>query len=269
VHGIDAAAASIAIAKSHAAKDPLLNGRLTYSCMTAESLLASSPQYDVVCALEIVEHVTHPPSFIHTIAALVKPGGLLFMSTINKTTKSYLLTILGAGQQQQRHIKRCGASLDAGSASEPTVAGLLLSAAPCVRLRSEYVLHLVPVGTHDWQKFITPSTLTTLIHHACHPARTTFRTFDNPRQPHTPAMPKSADAAHESIQADGAASSAASSPADTPPHTLGFKVSDMSGMIYNPLHDSWRLDRNDTDVNYILVAARQPEEANSHTESRN
>ena len=220
VHGIDAAAVSIGVARSHASHDPIFarqsgtgheGGRLTYSNVTAESLLSTTKQYDVVCALEIVEHVTHPPSFINTIGALVKPGGLLIMSTINKTMKSYLLTILGA----------------------------------------EYILRMVPVGTHDWNKFISPSALATLIHDSHHPALARFRNFDNQFQPHTPTLPKEATNTwtNEPSHAD-ASSSLSSAP------TLGFTVEEVSGMIFNPIANSWYLDSNDVDVNYILVAKR-------------
>ena len=103
MHGIDAAAASVEIARLHASRDPVLSGpggRLRYSCATAESLLGRGELYDVVCSLEVVEHVTHAPSFLHTLAALVKPGGVLVVSTMNQTNKSWLQAIVGAGHDQ-------------------------------------------------------------------------------------------------------------------------------------------------------------------------
>jgi len=179
VHGVDAASASIRIAELHAPQDPCLTpSSLRYSCTTAESLLASSQRYDVVCALEVVEHVTHPPSFIQTIATLVKPGGMLFMSTINKTTKSWFMTIVGA----------------------------------------EHLLRWVPVGTHDWEKFIPPSSLKRMIGSAHHPA-------------------------HARDTSDGG--------------KLHFHVQDVCGMVYDPLRCSWSLSSDDTDVNYIMTAVRE------------
>ena len=139
VIGIDASAPNIAIATQHAALDPtfaeLASGSATagaslsassallvYRNQTAEQLLASSnppPQFDVVCSLEVVEHVANPEQFVATLAALVRPGGLLFLSTINRTALSYLLTIGVA----------------------------------------EYALGWVSRGTHDWHKYVTPAEL--------------------------------------------------------------------------------------------------------------
>jgi len=97
---------------------------IDYHCTSAEALVFSSPQppapspsFDVVLALEIIEHVAKPELFYYALAALVKPGGLLILSTLNRTAKSYALAIVGA----------------------------------------EYVLHWLPRGTHDWQQFIKPS----------------------------------------------------------------------------------------------------------------
>ncbi|WP_448150588.1 bifunctional 2-polyprenyl-6-hydroxyphenol methylase/3-demethylubiquinol 3-O-methyltransferase UbiG [Labrys miyagiensis] len=114
VTGIDMASANIEMAKSHAARSGLA---IDYRAMAAEDLLAAGERYDVVLAMEIVEHVTEPASFLRTCAGLVKPGGLLFVSTINRTMKAYALAIVAA----------------------------------------ENVLRWVPRGTHDWNKFVTPS----------------------------------------------------------------------------------------------------------------
>jgi 2-polyprenyl-6-hydroxyphenyl methylase / 3-demethylubiquinone-9 3-methyltransferase len=114
VNGIDMASANIEIAKSHAARSGLT---IDYRKMAAEDLLAAGERYDVVLAMEIVEHVTDAPVFLKTCAGLVRPGGLLFVSTINRTMKAYALAIVAA----------------------------------------ESILRWVPRGTHDWNKFVTPT----------------------------------------------------------------------------------------------------------------
>ena len=141
VVGVDASAPNIAIATQHALLDPAFaasvsacasasasassqsassgsDASLVYRCQTAEQLLASSepsPQFDVVCSLEVVEHVANPQQFVSTLNALVRPGGLLFISTINRTALSWALTI-----------------------------GL-----------AEYALGWVSRGTHEWNKYVT------------------------------------------------------------------------------------------------------------------
>ncbi|WP_413990174.1 bifunctional 2-polyprenyl-6-hydroxyphenol methylase/3-demethylubiquinol 3-O-methyltransferase UbiG [Labrys okinawensis] len=114
VTGIDMAGANIEMAKAHAARSNLT---IDYRNSAAEDLLAAGERFDVVLAMEIVEHVTDPAAFLKTCAGLVKPGGLLFVSTINRTMKAYALAIVAA----------------------------------------ENVLRWVPRGTHDWNKFVTPS----------------------------------------------------------------------------------------------------------------
>lgn len=114
VTGIDASEKNINTAKVHAEEGGL---EITYLASTAEAQVEAGAQYDVVLALEIVEHVADAESFIASCAALVKPGGLLIMSTINRTPESYLKAIIGA----------------------------------------EYVLRLLPRGTHQWKKFLRPS----------------------------------------------------------------------------------------------------------------
>ena len=116
VTGIDAAEKNIAVASLHAEKMGL---SIHYRATTAEALQAEKAQFDVVLALEIVEHVADVPFFLETVAALVKPGGLLVMSTLNRTLKSLVVAKFGA----------------------------------------EYVLRWLPVGTHDWNKFLRPSEL--------------------------------------------------------------------------------------------------------------
>jgi len=122
VTGIDPAAESIRVATQHSRGD-LLTANIVYKHSTIEEMEASGQKFDVVCSLEVLEHVEMPLSFIASCSNCLKPGGSLFISTINRTAKSYLMTILGA----------------------------------------EYVLRLLPVGTHDWTKFITPQELTSMI----------------------------------------------------------------------------------------------------------
>lgn len=114
VTGLDAGAENIDAAAAHAESMGL---NVTYQCSTAEALAHRGAQFDVVLALEIIEHVADPALFYDALVALVKPGGLLILSTINRTLKSYAMAIIGA----------------------------------------EYVLRWVPRGTHDWNKFVRPS----------------------------------------------------------------------------------------------------------------
>lgn len=116
VTGIDAAEKNISIARLHAEQMGLA---IDYRHTTAEALAASGAQYDIVTALEIVEHVADVGIFLQAAAALVKPGGMLFMSTLNRTAKSYATAIIGA----------------------------------------EYLLRWLPRGTHHWRKFLKPSEL--------------------------------------------------------------------------------------------------------------
>ncbi len=113
VLGLDAGADVIAAARAHAAGQGL---NLTYRNDTAENLVAEGQKFPVITALEVIEHVTGPAEFIASLAALLEPGGLLFLSTINRSKRSFLVAKLGA----------------------------------------EYLLRLLPVGTHAWNQFITP-----------------------------------------------------------------------------------------------------------------
>ncbi|KAK7048149.1 mitochondrial ubiquinone biosynthesis O-methyltransferase [Favolaschia claudopus] len=123
--GIDASESNISIAKLHAAQDPRLaqpgpSASLSYLHLPAETLLFQEKRYDVVCSMEVLEHVDNPPAFLDTCAKLVKPGGHLFLSTISRTTLAYFLTIFMA----------------------------------------EDVLRKVSRGTHTYSKFIRPEELT-------------------------------------------------------------------------------------------------------------
>ncbi|GLB38960.1 putative O-methyltransferase that catalyzes the 2 O-methylation steps in the ubiquinone biosynthetic pathway [Lyophyllum shimeji] len=116
--GIDASESNVKIATLHASADPKLRN-LTYINAPAESLLDSPKRYDVVCSMEVLEHVDNPASFLSTCAELVKPGGHLFLSTISRTPLAYFLTIFLA----------------------------------------EDILRKVSPGTHTYSKFITPTEL--------------------------------------------------------------------------------------------------------------
>ncbi len=129
-----------------------------YRLVSAETLAEESPgAYDVVTCMELLEHVPDPPSTIRACATLARPGGMVFFSTLNRNAKSFLLAIVGA----------------------------------------EYVLNLLPRGTHEYARFIRPSELS----RACREA--------------------------------------------------GLRVSDLTGMTYNPFTKTYSLGR-DVDVNYIL-----------------
>jgi 2-polyprenyl-6-hydroxyphenyl methylase/3-demethylubiquinone-9 3-methyltransferase len=117
VVGIDPSAEVIAAAKLHAKQSGLA---IDYRTATAEDLAAAREQFDVVMALEVVEHVTDLPSFAATCGKMVKPGGLMIASTINRTMKAFVLAIIGA----------------------------------------EYVLRWLPRGTHTYDKLVTPAELT-------------------------------------------------------------------------------------------------------------
>lgn len=114
VTGIDMSAQTIQIAQHHAQEMGL---SIHYEQTSAEDLAAQGVKFDMITALEVIEHVAQPNFFIQTCAQLLKPGGVLFVSTLNRTLSSFLMGIVGA----------------------------------------EYVLRLLPPGTHQWQRFMKPS----------------------------------------------------------------------------------------------------------------
>jgi len=163
VTGIDPAPENIAAAEAHAAGSRL---EIAYRAATAEELAAErlaaeGNAFDAVLLLEVVEHVPDVPAFLKVVAPLVKPGGIMVLSTLNRTLKAYVLAIVGA----------------------------------------ELILRWLPIGTHQWDRFVRPDELRTALQRA------------------------------------------------------GLKLTDTTGMIYNPLADEWRLGR-DTDVNYFATALR-------------
>lgn len=116
VTGLDPAPANIAAARLHAERSGLA---IDYREETVEQAVARGERFDLVLALEVVEHVADVAAFVAACAAAVRPGGLLVMATLNRTLRSYALAIVGA----------------------------------------EYVLGWVPRGTHDWNRFVTPDEL--------------------------------------------------------------------------------------------------------------
>lgn len=159
VTAIDAAERNVQIAKAHAA-DMQLN--IDYRHATAESLRENGDMFDIVLNMEVVEHVANVDEFLNTAAHLVRPGGLMIGSTLNRTVKAYAMAIVGA----------------------------------------EYVLRWLPRGTHDWQKFVKPSELAGALRRA------------------------------------------------------GLQVETLTGLVYNPINEKWRLSDRDLDVNYMAVASR-------------
>jgi 2-polyprenyl-6-hydroxyphenyl methylase / 3-demethylubiquinone-9 3-methyltransferase len=117
VTGIDLAEEALEAARQHARET---GQRVDYRCVPAENLAVEQQgEYDVVTCMEMLEHVPDPSSIVHACARLVRPGGQVFFSSINRTPKAYLLAIVAA----------------------------------------EHLLKLVPQGTHDYAKFIRPSEL--------------------------------------------------------------------------------------------------------------
>jgi len=160
VTGIDLGEKPLKVAQLHLLESGL---QVDYRLVAAESLAQEMPgAFDIVTCMELLEHVPDPAATVRACAELTRPGGHVFVSTINRNLKSYVLAIVGA----------------------------------------EYVLKLLPRGTHDYEKFIKPSELAA----ACRSA--------------------------------------------------GLDVRGITGMTYNPFTKSYALG-GDTDVNYILHAARQ------------
>ena len=116
VTGLDPAKTSIEVARAHAAAT---GAKPSYRVGTVEELAKEGARFDVVLAMEVVEHVADVPAFVAAAASLIKPGGLFAAATLNRTLKSFALAILGA----------------------------------------EYVLRWLAPGTHHWEQFVTPDEL--------------------------------------------------------------------------------------------------------------
>ena len=159
VTAIDASEQNIAVAKLHA-EQMILD--IDYRCTTAENLATTEERFDVILAMEIVEHVADVSLFIKSSCALLKADGIIILSTLNRTLKSYALAIVGA----------------------------------------EYIMRLLPIGTHTWNKFLRPSELCREL------------------------------------------------------EVNNLEVSQMTGMVMNPLTRRWHLDRNDLSVDYMVVGRK-------------
>jgi 2-polyprenyl-6-hydroxyphenyl methylase/3-demethylubiquinone-9 3-methyltransferase len=116
VTGLDPAPTNIKVAQAHADAEGV---PVDYRARTIEDVVAGGERFDIVLAMEVVEHVVDMPAFVAQAARAVKPGGLLFAATLNRTLRSFALAIVGA----------------------------------------EYVLGWLPKGTHDWEKFVRPDEL--------------------------------------------------------------------------------------------------------------
>ncbi len=120
VTGIDVVDRNVRIATHHAESEGLA---IDYRCIAAENLAQEEPVFDVVLNMEVVEHVIDLPLFLKSAAALVRPGGMMIVATLNRTLLSYLVAIIGA----------------------------------------EYLFGWLPKGTHQWRKFVKPSELDGLL----------------------------------------------------------------------------------------------------------
>ena len=123
VVGADAAERNIPVARVHAEEQGL---DIDYRHTTAEALVEAGEKFDAILNMEVVEHVADPLAYLAACQDLLKPGGLMTCSTINRNPKSYVMAIVGA----------------------------------------EYVMRWLPKGTHEWSKFITPDELYDLLRKA-------------------------------------------------------------------------------------------------------
>ena len=158
VTGIDPTPEAIATARRHAEAQGLV---IDYRAARVEEVRAAGETFDAAVCLEVIEHVPDAGGFLKIVGELIKPGGAVVVSTLNRTWKSYALAIVAA----------------------------------------EYVLGWLPRGTHDWRRFVTPEEL--------------------------------------SRHLAGA----------------GFAAPHLSGLVYDVMHDEWKLEAGDISVNYLAAAA--------------
>jgi 2-polyprenyl-6-hydroxyphenyl methylase/3-demethylubiquinone-9 3-methyltransferase len=123
VTGVDPSEKNIGTAVAHAAQTGVA---VNYRCADAESLVSEGAAFDVVLNMEVVEHVADLKAYLGSTAALVKPGGLMFVATLNKTLKALALA----------------------------------------KVAAEYILGWLPPGTHDWDKFVSPPHLRAMLEDA-------------------------------------------------------------------------------------------------------
>jgi 2-polyprenyl-6-hydroxyphenyl methylase/3-demethylubiquinone-9 3-methyltransferase len=163
VLGIDLGEAHLRVAELHTLETGV---EVDYRLVAVETLAEERPaSFDLVTCMEMLEHVPDPASVVRACARLVRPGGLVFFSTLNRNLKSYALAIVAA----------------------------------------EYLLGMLPRGTHDYARFVRPSEL------------------------------------------------------DVWARTAGLTTTDITGMTYNPLTATYRLDKGDLDVNYLMTCRREPD----------
>jgi len=160
VTGLDASKAAIKIARQHA---KMVRLNIDYRQGGVEDLARGKERFDLIVALEIAEHVADIDSFMRDLTTLLQPGGLLIMSTLNRTPKSFLLGIIAA----------------------------------------EYVLGWVPKGTHSWKKFLQPAELARQL------------------------------------------------------EKYGAEITDMTGLVFNPISGEFQLQPRDLAVNYMLAAVKR------------
>lgn len=137
VVGVDPSRNNVETARAHAREQGLA---IDYRCAGAEALAEAGERFDVVLNMEVVEHVADVGLFLDACAKLVRPGGLMFVATLNRTLKAFALAIVGA----------------------------------------EYILRWLPRGTHSWDKFVTPEELEKALRAACLRARRPVGVIYNP-----------------------------------------------------------------------------------------
>jgi ubiquinone biosynthesis O-methyltransferase len=142
VTAVDASPENIGIAKAHLQQSSDRSLKIDYQCTTAEELASRSEKFDAVLSLEVIEHVQNQQEFVANLCHLVKPNGLLFVSTINRTIPSYVGTILVA----------------------------------------EYLMGIVPKGTHDYTKYVRPQELSEWIERAGGSIQDVSGNFNNSNQ---------------------------------------------------------------------------------------